>query len=138
MGILESVLSEIIDVNLRYHAKRVPVLAQNIANIDTPGYQAQDVKAPDFARMVEENQRLTMTSTHNSHLSGVNPLSASTLSVMNRERTYETSPTENNVTLEQETQDVSISTNKYHLSLNLHETVDRMYKAAIGLSSKGG
>jgi flagellar basal-body rod protein FlgB len=59
MGFLESVLTEMIDQKMRYSSQRVSVLAQNIANVDTPGFKAKDVQAPDFNQMLEENLYLT-------------------------------------------------------------------------------
>lgn len=38
---------------MRHLSERQKVVAQNIANSDTPGYRARDVDAPDFTRLVE-------------------------------------------------------------------------------------
>lgn len=50
------------------------VLASNIANADTPGYQAKDI---DFKAALEETQRqmLTVQSTNKSHLGNIAPTS---------------------------------------------------------------
>ena len=36
---------------LQYLAARTTTIAENIANADTPGYVARDVKSPDFKRL---------------------------------------------------------------------------------------
>lgn len=41
---------------LTYLSARSSVLTENIANADTPGYRAKDVKAPAFADAVRRNQ----------------------------------------------------------------------------------
>lgn len=38
---------------MRHLQNRQSVVAQNIANADTPGYRARDVEAPDFSSLVE-------------------------------------------------------------------------------------
>ena len=55
------------DAALYLRVKRMEVLASNIANADTPGYQAKDI---DFKAALEETQRqmLTVQSTNKSHL----------------------------------------------------------------------
>jgi hypothetical protein len=54
------------------------VLAQNVANADTPGYAARDIKRPDFERMLRQLQRrpgvgaapVVIAKTDSQHLSG--------------------------------------------------------------------
>lgn len=91
---------------MRHLSERQRVVAQNIANADTPGYRARDVEAPDFSQLVEAagggtgapsvarpQVRLT---------SGMSALGASTPSsgVVFDRNTSETKPDGNNVTLE--------------------------------------
>lgn len=135
MGIFDSFISEIIDLKLRYNSQRVPVLAQNVANADTYGFKAKDVQAPDFKKMVEENQRLPMARTNASHLvTTTNLTAASYYSVIARQDSYETKPNGNNVTLEQEMQHLSTTSFDHQFALNMHESVDKRYKMALGLS----
>jgi|JI8StandDraft_2_1071088.scaffolds.fasta_scaffold25428_4 flagellar basal-body rod protein FlgB len=133
MGFLESAFTEMIDQKMRYSSQRVSVLAQNIANVDTPGFKAKDVQAPDFNQMVEENQRLLMTRTNASHLATTSNLSAPYYAVIPRQETYETKPNGNNVTLEQEMMHLSTTSFDHQLALNLHESVDKRYKMVLGL-----
>ena len=49
--------------------ERQRLVAQNVANSDTPGYVARDLKAPtDFARALKEGGGLTMTRTSAAHM----------------------------------------------------------------------
>lgn len=92
---------------MRHLADRQRVVAQNIANNDTPGYRARDVQAPDFSNLVEAaggganaprvaRPKVQLTS-------GMTALGASTPSsgsvVFDRDIS-ETKPNGNNVTLE--------------------------------------
>lgn len=137
MGFFEVPLTQMIDEKLRYHSQRMPVLAQNVANADTPGYKAKDVQAPDFKRMVEANQRLAMARTSPLHLSSSDMLNAA-VAVVLQETTYETNPNGNNVSVEEQVQKVSMNASEYQLALNLHESTDKMFKIVIGMPSNGG
>ncbi len=37
---------------MQWHQARQQVLAENVANADTPNYQARDIVAPDFERQL--------------------------------------------------------------------------------------
>ena len=54
---------------LATHSRRAEVLANNIANADTPGYQARDM---DFKQVLAgaRNDQMNMNTTHRGHISG--------------------------------------------------------------------
>lgn len=91
---------------MRHLSERQRVVAQNIANADTPGFRARDVEAPDFSRLVEAAgagtgaPRVARPQVHLT--SGMSALGASTPSngVVFDSSTSETKPDGNNVTLE--------------------------------------
>ena len=49
----KAALFQLISARLSWLSQRQGVLSQNIANADTPDYQPQDLRAADFARLVE-------------------------------------------------------------------------------------
>ena len=51
-------------------SERQTVLAQNIANADTPGYKAKDLKAPDFSSMLNTTRDVPVAKTSEGHLMG--------------------------------------------------------------------
>ncbi len=51
--------------SLTARSQRVEVLAQNIANADTPNFKARDV---DFKQVFRNTQEDTMKTTHNQHM----------------------------------------------------------------------
>ncbi len=55
------------DRALSLHSRRAEVLANNIANADTPGYQARDL---DFSKLLKASaeERIRMNTTHQRHL----------------------------------------------------------------------
>lgn len=104
---------------------RQSVLSENVANADTPGFGARDLKAPDFRDMLKgEGGRLQMASTRSGHLAG----SATSTARVGDFRAEdapdsETSSNGNSVVLEEQMMKVS-------------ET-QMDYQTATGLYSKG-
>jgi flagellar basal-body rod protein FlgB len=45
-------LFSMLRTRMRWHQDRQKLLAENVANADTPRYRARDLRAPDFASMV--------------------------------------------------------------------------------------
>lgn len=93
---------------MRHLSDRQRVIAQNIANSETPGYRARDVEAPDFSGLVEATSgaaagtpRVARPSVQLT--SGMSAMGASAPSggrvVLDRDIS-ETKPDGNNVTLE--------------------------------------
>jgi len=121
---------------LNYASERQGVLAQNIANADTPGYRAQDVKAPDFGNVLAQQQGLQLTKTKPGHISP--PQMGGSSAIINRESTYEQSPTGNNIVIEEEMQRVAQNQSEYQKTLNLYRKTIMMFKTALGNSSSGG
>jgi len=58
---------------MQLRSERASILANNIANADTPGYQARDMDFGQMlkARMGETSDPLTMTSSSSSHMQGL-------------------------------------------------------------------
>lgn len=114
--------------------KRQQVLAQNIANADTPGYVPQDLKKQDFGRMVNpgvSSPGLRQTSA--GHMDPVTRPSGHGDQKGTKDRkTYETSPTGNAVILEEQLMKVAETQSQYRLATNLYAKHVSMLKQAIG------
>ncbi len=46
---------------MEWHQERQRVLAENVANADTPGYRARDLVPPDFEQTLQATARLVRT-----------------------------------------------------------------------------
>ncbi len=70
MDMFDLSIANIAKNKLSYLSERQKVIATNIANANTPNYQAQDVEEPDFAAMVSSNlpNNLTMNVTNPRHI----------------------------------------------------------------------
>lgn len=60
------------DTAMQLRAQRAEVLANNLANADTPGFKARDFDFKAILAAESNNNALHMASTHNAHLSGTN------------------------------------------------------------------
>ena len=57
-------------VKMGWLNQRQTVLAQNIANADTPNYRAKDLKAPTFSKIMNGNVNMQMSKTAMGHMVG--------------------------------------------------------------------
>lgn len=123
---------KLMKLKMAYHAERQDVLSQNMANIDTPGYQARDLKPLDFERMaLESSRRLQIRATSPSHITE----SAKPQTEFRDERTrktFETTPVKNNIVLEEQAAKIAENQMEYQKVTNLYEKVDSLFKTAIG------
>jgi flagellar basal-body rod protein FlgB len=112
--------------------QREQVLAQNVANADTPGYLAQDIKAPSFRDLVAGGvSRLPLAVTDGAHLPGTHgALQARAEPVRKAPRTL----SGNSVDIEQEMMKISETASDHHLVTNLYKRNIDMLRAALGRS----
>jgi len=111
--------------------QRQKVLAQNIANADTPDYVPHDLKSQDFRRMVERQYLPTLrpSATQAGHIQS-SSLKADDRSVEQKER-YETAPSGNAVVLEEQLIKVAQTQNDYNAITNLYKKQVAMMKMAL-------
>lgn len=118
-------------------ADRQRVLAQNIANSETPGYKARDVAEPDFAALVGGSgmvarPRVELTQRMRS-LGAVQPIGAGV--IFDKDIT-ETKPDGNNVTLEDQLLRMGEVQADFTAMTNLYRKQMSMLKTAI--TGRGG
>lgn len=127
-------LFNIMKTKLQYMSERQSVLAQNIANADTPNYRAKDLTAPDFKKIVSAHgqavQNLQLTTTNSKHIAPAG--SSTSFKVIKRDKTDELNPDGNNVAVEDEMAKVAENQADYQTTLNLYSKMIAMFKSAIG------
>lgn len=128
----EPLLHYMLSSQMSYMTERQTVLAHNMANIDTPGYKAQDLKKLDFARMASsENNHLFMRATSRNHLSG-------TLTDEQRfadekvRKPFEISPMANNVVLEEQMAKISDTGAQFNIASTLYKKYNQLYLTSVG------
>ncbi len=117
---------------LAWLGQRQEVLAQNIANADTPGYRPRDIKPLEFRGMVNRQlSPVTMETTHGNHLAG-HTKSAKTYDDQVNRRPYETAPAGNAVILEEQMAKISETSVTHRLTTELYRKHLGMIRTAIG------
>ncbi len=127
-------LFRVVDKQLRYLGQRQETLAKNIANANTPGYQAMDLAAPDFQSAMNSVQPVEMAATAPAHFGVVTGASAPA-----KEKPivpWEISPDGNSVVLEQQMMEASSTQANYQMATELYRKYIGMMKLALG-SNRG-
>jgi flagellar basal-body rod protein FlgB len=111
--------------------QRHTVLAQNIANADSPGYGPKDLSRSSFLRMLRPTgPQMTMQATSASHLA---PTRRPEEARADKSRdVYEAAPAGNAVVLEEQLMKVSETQGAYRLATNLYRKHVSMLKQALG------
>lgn len=105
--------------------QRQRILAQNIANSDTPGYRPHDLKAFDFDETIGKGQfAIAMQQTAGNHLAS--PRSPRQPGEATQRRTYEVAPAGNAVILEEQMAKIG------ETAID-HKTTTQLYRKYLGL-----
>jgi flagellar basal-body rod protein FlgB len=107
-------------------ATRQSVLAQNVANVNTPRYHAKDIVP--FESFLD-NSQLTMSTTHNRHIN----ISASAMELprVEEDRSGEKVHSGNNVSLENEMLKLGETNSQFALDTGLIKSFNRMIMASL-------
>lgn len=129
-------LFKAMEQKLKYHSARQSELALNVSNVDTPGYRARDIKAPDFAAMMAGNHSASaMVMTSPMHIQPGMGKNGSFNKSEERENTYETNPIGNNVVIEEEMMKVAENQAEYQKILGIYKKSLEMFRIALGKGS---
>ena len=120
-------LVDMMKQKMRWHEQRQRVLSENVANAETPGYQARDVKAPEF-NLPEQNgvASVRLAATQPGHF-GFSQTSR--MNEAEKKQSYEVTPEGNAVVLEEEVMRVSQNVMDY-------QEVSQLYAKGLGLMRK--
>lgn len=125
-------LFRMMSTKMGYLSERQDVLAHNIANIDTPGQKARDLKELDFRRLAAiQSNKLKMRMTSHLHATGFPKIPDDFRDEKSRE-TYETTPVKNNIVLEEQMAKVAETQMEYQMVTNLYRKTGALFKTAIG------
>jgi len=115
--------------------QRQDVLTENVANADTPGYAAQDLKQLDFADALRNTSgpsqaasQLVVTDPRHIALPSASQASFESVEASDTEA----SPNGNSVSLEQEMIKVSDTQAQFQAATNLYSKAMSMMRTAIG------
>ncbi len=101
MAITDLPLFQALKSKMQWHQVRQSVLAENVANADTPEYQAKELRDYDFAdHLGRENFGLQTVRTKAGHMSG--GMSSPASGKVEEKDMFEVTPSGNNVVLEEQ------------------------------------
>ncbi|MGI9510046.1 MAG: flagellar basal body rod protein FlgB [Geminicoccaceae bacterium] len=132
-------LFQLLSARMDWLSQRQAVLAQNIANADTPDYRPRDLREKDFRQLAEgfagRPSRLSVAKTAEAHMAGK---SSATIGLRGEQQRdpYETSPDGNAVILEEQTAKAGKTALDHQLASNIYKKYIGMFKIALG--SGGG
>lgn len=119
---------------LSWLGARQQVLAENIANSNTPGYKPHDLKPLDFRSMAEGHMGpLAPAMTNPAHLASLAPTAAPDRVEKDR-HPIETTLSGNAVNLEDQLMKANQTATDYELTTNLYRKQLQMIKDALGRS----
>jgi flagellar basal-body rod protein FlgB len=113
---------------------RQRVLAENVANADTPGYEAKDLRQPRFDDMVRAAsvQSIGMARTSAQHIAGSSMTDTAAGFGTRTQTGWETTPSGNGVVLEEEMMKVTSNQMDYQTVSSLYAKSIAMLKIAVG------
>jgi len=112
--------------------QRQTVLADNIANADTPGYTPRDLKEADFASTLKRALKpMAPRVTHAGHIDASIPPPQEPEAEDSRE-TYETAPSGNAVVIEEQMVKVAETQMTYRTMTNLYRKHAQLFMTALG------
>ena len=126
-------LFKAMSAKMGYLDHRQQVIAQNIANADTPGYQPHDLTKVDFGRVlknVTNSKVLLPETTDDMHMPSYGKID----DPKNREQkmTYEVAPAGNAVIMEEQMINAAKTTMDYNLMTTLYQKNVGMIRTALG------
>jgi flagellar basal-body rod protein FlgB len=124
MPISDIPILSMLRTRMQWHQVRQEVLAENVANADTPNYQARDLVAPDFSSQLSTVGSIGLARTDPNHIA---PEAGSGSEFANdTTNRYEIRPRGNSVSHEDEMMKVANNQMDY-------EAVTQMYTHSLGL-----
>jgi flagellar basal-body rod protein FlgB len=134
MAISDLPIFSMLRTRMNWHQERQRLLAENVANADTPGYRPRDLTPLDFGRQVQQaSGQLQLALTVPGHLAGAGGTSAGGGSFgVERSGKYDVKPTGNAVNLEDEMMKVAANQMDHQAAISLYSRSMGLLKTAIG------
>ncbi len=133
MAITDIPIFSMLRTRLQYAQERQRVLAENVANADTPNYRARDLKAPKFPDPTEMTtasvSNVALAQTESGHIAGLSGTSAFST---NSKSGYEVRPTGTVVNMEDEMIKVADNQMDYQAATALYTRSLNLLKTALG------
>ncbi len=123
-------LFSMLKTRMRWHQERQKTLAENVSNVDTPGFKARDLKLPTFTQLVDGGKAAGPMRTDPKHMAMSNGAGAGF--GVNGRSGFVTTPSGNAVNLEDEMMKVSQNALDYQSVTSLYQRSLGLIRTAIG------
>lgn len=131
MSLKGTALMGMVTDKMSWLTQRQRVLAQNVANANTPDYKAQDLRALDFRESLRTTQRnVALKQTSPMHITA--SAARNDYQIERNRSPYEISADGNRVVLEEQMFKLNETQNDYQLASRLFKKYGQMYKVALG------
>jgi flagellar basal-body rod protein FlgB len=134
MAISDVPILSMLRTKLNYSQERQKVLAENVANSDTPNYRQRDLVAPKFREpgtvATQQVAPVMLATTEGAHIGGMS-LSGTTFKAESKGN-FEIRPTGNSVNLEEEMMKVAANQMDYQAATALYSRSLNLLKTALG------
>lgn len=137
MSLHDTALFTMVNDRMRWLTQRQRVIGQNIANANTPDYEARDLRPLNFRDSLRQaDMSLTLAQTSSGHIPASTARDAYRTAA-NR-APYETTPDGNRVVLEEQLVKMNQVQQNYTLSLRIFQKYTQLYRTVAGGGQGGG
>ena len=131
MAMTDVPLVSLLRTKMQWHQARQKLLAENVANANTPGFKARELAPPTAATLARQAApSFAVAQTNPLHLAGTSSASEPTQAAAPR---FETRPSGTAVTLEDEMMKVAENQADYQLAASLYQKGLAMLRTAAGV-----
>ena len=129
MPVSDIPLFSMLRTRMQWHQERQKVLAENVANADTPNFRTRDLRALDFGSQVQAASQVRVASTNPAHITGA---AANGAFATDRNNKYDVKPAGNAVNLEDEMMKVASNQMDYQAAISLYSRSMGLFRTALG------
>ncbi|PCJ97520.1 MAG: flagellar basal body rod protein FlgB [Zetaproteobacteria bacterium] len=134
MTIQDIGIFQALSAKMGYLNQRQSVIAQNVANADTPGYRPKDLVEVDFSSMLKAQmggaKTVSIATTDDRHLPNANR--HINVNAKKQKDTYEVAPSGNAVIMEEQLINAGKNSMDYSLMVNIYQKQVGMMRMALG------
>jgi flagellar basal-body rod protein FlgB len=133
MSLTDLPVLDMLRAKMKWHQARQRVLAENVANADTPGYRARDLRPLEFAQLLSANTQTGVSPVRTSaaHLAGM-PMQGADPHRIDEVGDFETTPSGNAVVLEEQMMQVTANQMDYQTATSLYSKSMGLLRMALG------
>jgi flagellar basal-body rod protein FlgB len=130
MGISDLPILNMLRTRMHWHQERQRLLAENVANADTPTFRPRDLAPPEFDQTLPRGAAVALARTDLAHLGFADGASGGQFKLQRNAR-YEVRPAGNAVNLEDEMQKIASNQMDYQAATTLYSRSLGLLKLAV-------